>query len=57
MTKIIIGLILRTVGLFALGLSVGNAVRTFGDVIIPYVISLIVSPLCVVFGSYLLEKK
>ena len=57
MTKVIIGLVLRTVGLFVLGLSVGNAVRTFGDAIIPYIISFVVSPLCVAFGSYLLEKK
>lgn len=57
MKRLIIGVLLRTLGLFVLGLSVGNAVRTFGDAIIPYIISFVVSPLCVAFGSYLLEKK
>ena len=57
MKRIIIGALLRTLGLFVLGLSVGNAVRTFGDAVIPYVIAMPLSVLCIGLGAYLLEKK
>lgn len=57
MKRAIIGVLLRTLGLFVLGLSVGNAVRTFGDAIIPYVVAIPLSVVCVGLGAYLLEKK
>lgn len=55
--ELIIGGILRVLGIVILGASTGKSITMFGEEVIPYILGVIVSIVCLGIGCYLTRNE